>query len=102
MCAGLTVARVYCNRQDEDAFTHIWTAYFDSVKQATGERIKILRFDKEGQLLAIIVDGDVAQYHGLGHYLKKHNNALKSSIYETRPSHLAMYLGKTCQIHYNR
>ncbi|KAJ8514202.1 hypothetical protein ONZ45_g8232 [Pleurotus djamor] len=100
----VTVARVFSNGQDTEAFTHIFEDFFTAIERATGQPLRFKVFDPAGQLLSINLDMEAAQVKGLGCALicLGMNNPKVSKIHETDPDILVQYVLKLCLVHLQR
>jgi hypothetical protein len=68
--SGMTVARIYCNRETRQAFRMIWSGWLNALENATGQRLRIKPIHREGSLGTMLMDGSVPQIQGLGDALR--------------------------------
>ncbi len=102
---GVTVARIYSNGQDADAFTSLFEDFFTAVHAATQKPIQFKVFKPDtGNLLSINMDMEAAQVQGLGRALLrlKINHPEVSGINEDDPDILVQYILKLCSVHLRR
>jgi hypothetical protein len=98
----LNIARIYCNRETQQAFTLMWLAFFQAVERVTGQKLLIKFIHKEGNLITIIMDGDAAQALGLGDALIKINEPDVSGILTKDPDDMLSHILWTCTVHCDR
>ncbi|KAJ7721234.1 hypothetical protein B0H14DRAFT_2642507 [Mycena olivaceomarginata] len=60
---GITFASLFCDMKTHEAFTQVFTELFDTIAQVTDEKCCI-----------IMMDGEVLQAQGLGHFLVTYND----------------------------
>ncbi|KAL1740943.1 hypothetical protein HDZ31DRAFT_10854, partial [Schizophyllum fasciatum] len=101
---GVTVARIYCERETRVAFAKMWKYLWDTVERLTGEPMKFHFLDGTG-IKAIIVDGCKRQAEGLGddlaeRSLKSNNPDFGGKKHD--PLEIVQYILKTCITHFER
>ncbi|KAJ7233642.1 hypothetical protein C8J57DRAFT_1576159 [Mycena rebaudengoi] len=60
----VTVARIYTNACSKEAFTHLFDAFFGTVKKVTGKSVRFKAFDPKGSIYSIHFDMEAAQVQG--------------------------------------
>jgi hypothetical protein len=107
--AGITYLTAYSNHEDKSAFDSLWNSLFKVTEKNMGRPLRIREFcpdDPTSRLLAIILDGDLAQALALGDYLVQYISKYASDeLRQTLPSdpmELAKLILKFCLIHSQR
>ncbi|KAJ7909761.1 hypothetical protein B0H13DRAFT_2490289 [Mycena leptocephala] len=101
----VTVARIYTNSFTKEAFTHLFDAFFSSVKQVTGKSVQFKAFHPKGNLYSIHFDMEAAQVQGLGAWLSKmvlDDPALRALFPSIDPDQLVQLILKLCTVHFER
>jgi hypothetical protein len=105
---GVTLARFYCDRNNRDAFSRLFSELFRLIHELTGSIIKFFAFfpdDPDALLHAIILDAEAAQAQGLADELVVYVAKNVPETNKTVPRNaldLLMMVLKTCYIHYWR
>ncbi|KAJ6540237.1 hypothetical protein B0H10DRAFT_2203654 [Mycena sp. CBHHK59/15] len=90
----VTISRIYTNACTKDAFTHLFDAFFGTVKQVTGKSVRFKAFHPKG-----------AQVQGLGSWLSKmvlDDPALRGLFPSIDPDKLVQLILKLCSVHLER
>ncbi|RPD75850.1 hypothetical protein L226DRAFT_570087 [Lentinus tigrinus ALCF2SS1-7] len=99
----VTIARVYCVKEDRHSFHRMWMLFFETVARVTGKPVLFDAFSGgKGGIRSILVDGCKPQIDALGDFLVKQNDPTVSGIYENDPQQIVEYLIKLCSVHYDR
>ncbi|KAF7334136.1 hypothetical protein MVEN_02319500 [Mycena venus] len=98
----ITFASLFCDAKTQEAFTQVFTELFDTITQVTGERLKLAPFSLEAKCHIIMVEGEVPQAQGWGHFLMTYNDPEVSGIHSRNPLELLSYCLKTCGLHFER
>lgn len=102
MHSGLTVARIYCNKETRTAFEQMWTSFWATVERVTDRPLEFKFIDGTG-LQAILVDGCKPQVDGCGDALVKLiSRRPHSLVRENDPQTVVQYILRTCVIHLER
>jgi hypothetical protein len=99
---GITFPRLYCNRKSAAAFHQLFYELFDSIHHVTGQKLKLRPFFPDANSRIIMLDGEVAQAHGMGSFLVTYNQPSISNIHTTDPIEFLSYMLKTCTVHFQR
>ena len=107
---GVIFATLYCDRATTETFEALFTEFFVTVDRCTGKPLKFNVFfpqSPDANLLAILVDAEIAQVLGLGSslqaYLGRHSHL--EGIAENLPRNatdLALLVLKLCYVHFKR
>ncbi|KAJ2913164.1 hypothetical protein MD484_g7252, partial [Candolleomyces efflorescens] len=99
----------YSNHEDRAAFDSLWSSLFKVTEKNTGRPLRIQEFfpdDPTSRLLAIILDGDLAQALALGdylvQYLSKYVSDERRKTLPSDPMELAKLILKFCLLHSQR
>ncbi|KAJ7628068.1 hypothetical protein B0H17DRAFT_1218393 [Mycena rosella] len=101
----VTIARIYTNSCTKEAFTHLFDAFFSTVKQVTGQAVRFKAFHPKGNLYSIHFDMEAAQVQGLGSCLSKmvlDDPALRALFPSIDPDKLVQLVLKLCSVHLER
>ncbi|KAJ6624578.1 hypothetical protein B0H10DRAFT_2430864 [Mycena sp. CBHHK59/15] len=101
----VTISRIYTNTCTKDAFTHLFDAFFGTVKQVTGKSVRFKAFHPKGNLYSIHFDMEAAQVQGLGSWLSKmvlDDPALRGLFPSIDPDKLVQLILKLCSAHLER
>ncbi|KAJ7265127.1 hypothetical protein C8J57DRAFT_1470213 [Mycena rebaudengoi] len=101
----LTVARIYTNAFSKEAFTHLFDAFFSTVKKVTGKPVQFKAFHPKGNLYSIHFDMEAAQVQGLGASLSNMviaDPALRALFPSIDPDKLVQLVVKLCSVHLER
>ncbi|KAJ7110234.1 hypothetical protein C8R43DRAFT_1160417 [Mycena crocata] len=101
----VTIARIYTNSCSKEAFTHLFDAFFSTVKKVTGKAVRFKAFDPKGNLYSIHFDMEAAQVQGLGAELAKMvlaDPALRAVFPSIDPDKLVQLVLKLCSVHLER
>lgn len=98
---GITVARLYCNYETQEAFRELWRLLFSTAEEISGNRLGFHRFG-DGKLKTIVVDGDAAQASALGEFLMSRYSRTVDGIEITSVIIALSIVLKTCSVHYQR
>jgi hypothetical protein len=102
---GVTVARIYTNAFSKEAFTHLFDAFFGTVKKVTGKSVRFKVFDAKGNIYSIHFDMEAAQVQGLGAWLSSmviEDPALRALFPCIDPDKLVQFVLKLCSVHLER
>ncbi|KAL0564037.1 hypothetical protein V5O48_018019 [Marasmius crinis-equi] len=99
---AVTILRVYMNRQDTASYTRLFDEVRDVVLRLTGRPLAFKRFEKDGTLLAMNVDMELAQVKGASASLMKTLDCSYSGITTKDPDNLAPFFTKLCSVHGKR
>jgi hypothetical protein len=102
LCAGYTLASLYCDTKTRVAFAQLFTEFFDAVSHVTWERFKLAPFYPDAACRVVILDGEVPQAQGFGDFLATYNNPEISQIQTSDPLELLPNSLKTCSLHFER
>jgi hypothetical protein len=72
---GYTLASLYCDKKNREAFAQLFPEFFDAVSHMTGQILKLAPFYPGAKCRVIILDGEVPQAQGFGDFLAKYNNS---------------------------
>ncbi|KAL0565924.1 hypothetical protein V5O48_016093, partial [Marasmius crinis-equi] len=97
-----TILRVYMNKHDTASYTAMFDEVRNVVFRLTGHPLAMKRFEKEGTLLAVNVDMEVAQVKGIAASLYKTLDRLHSGIDAKSPDDLPPFFLKFCHVHGKR
>ncbi|KAK0466054.1 uncharacterized protein EV420DRAFT_1636650 [Desarmillaria tabescens] len=99
----VTVARIYMTRETCEAFSAVWTYFFDVVKWVTGCPVLVKFLHRQG-LSTILVDGSQPQIEGCGDALMTIHNHLpaKKQIAGVNSLNIVEYIMQCCLVHLNR
>ncbi|KAJ6496154.1 hypothetical protein C8R45DRAFT_1094409 [Mycena sanguinolenta] len=97
-----TLASLYCDTQNKEAFTQLFKEFFDAVAHVTGERLKLAPFYPDAKCRVVIMDGEVPQAQGLAAFLEIYNNPRVSGIHTTDETELLSLCLKICNPHFLR
>ncbi|KAJ7245593.1 hypothetical protein C8J57DRAFT_1679695 [Mycena rebaudengoi] len=101
----VTVARIYTNACSKEAFTHLFDAFFGTVKKVTGKSVRFKVFDPKGNIYSIHFDMEAAQVQGLGAWLSNmviEDPALRALFPCIDPDKLVQFVLKLCSVHLER
>lgn len=99
---GITVARLYCNKETRKAFEYMWSGFWSTIERVTGRPLKFKFIDGEG-LRAILVDGCKPQVDACGDSLVSLAASRPMALVkETNPQVIVQYILRTCTIHLER
>jgi hypothetical protein len=99
---GITFASLFCDVKTTEAFTQLFTELFDTIARVTGKPLKLAPFFPDAKCRIVMLDGEVPQALGLGHFLVGYNDPEISGINTRNPVELLGYCLKTCSIHFER
>jgi hypothetical protein len=77
---GLTFASLYCDKKTKEAFAQLFIELFDTIRQVTGEPLKLAPFFPDAKCRVVIMDGEVPQAQGFAAFLVTFNDPKISSI----------------------
>ncbi|KAJ7094163.1 hypothetical protein C8R44DRAFT_749669 [Mycena epipterygia] len=77
----LTFASLFCDKKSDEAFAQLFAELFDTIKQVTGEALKLQPFFPGANCPTVMLDGDVAQAQGFGEFLVSYNDPEISGIH---------------------
>ncbi|KAJ7825909.1 hypothetical protein B0H14DRAFT_2596247 [Mycena olivaceomarginata] len=97
-----TFASLFCDVKTTEAFTQLFTELFDTIARVTGKPLKLAPFFPDAKCRIVMLDGEVPQALGLGHFLVGYNDPEISGINTRNPVELLGYCLKTCSIHFER
>jgi hypothetical protein len=100
--SGLTFASLYCDRKTREAFAQLFTELFDTVRQVTGQVLKLAPFFPTANCRTIMLDGEVAQALGLADFLATYNDPEISGILSRSTGEMLGSSLKTCTLHFER
>ncbi|KAJ7834423.1 hypothetical protein B0H13DRAFT_1914089 [Mycena leptocephala] len=95
----LTFGSLFCDTASTEAFMQLFIELFDTIAQVTGKPLKLAPFFPDANCRIVILDGEVPQVLGLGHFLAIYNNPVISGH---NPIELLSHCLKTCEIHFER
>ncbi|KAJ7468183.1 hypothetical protein FB451DRAFT_1560649 [Mycena latifolia] len=101
----VTISRIYTNAASKEAFTHLFDAFFTTVKAVTGKSVRFKAFHPRGNLYSIHFDMEAAQVQGLGVWLSKmvlDDPALRARFPSLDPDQLVQFILKLCSVHLER
>ncbi|KAK7033366.1 hypothetical protein R3P38DRAFT_3313383 [Favolaschia claudopus] len=98
----LTLASLYCDKQNTDAFTQLFTEFFHVIRHISGEAFKLAPFYPDAKCRVVILDGEIPQALGLGSFLVEYNDPAISGIRTREPTELLRYCLKICSVHFER
>ncbi|KAJ7229360.1 hypothetical protein C8J57DRAFT_1583306 [Mycena rebaudengoi] len=101
----VTVSRIYTNAYSKEAFTHLFDAFFSTVKKVTGKAVRFKAFDPKGNIYSIHFDMEAAQVQGLGAWLSNmvmEDPALRALFPCPDPDKLVQFVVKLCSVHLER
>ncbi|KAJ7894026.1 hypothetical protein B0H13DRAFT_2276534 [Mycena leptocephala] len=98
----LTFGSLFCDTASTEAFTQLFIELFDTITQVTGKPLKLAPFFPDANCRIVMLDGEVPQALGLGHFLAIYNNPAISGINSRDPVELLSHCLKTCEIHFER
>ncbi|KAJ7090162.1 hypothetical protein C8R44DRAFT_720299 [Mycena epipterygia] len=96
----LTFASLFCDKKSDEAFAQLFAELFDTIKQVTGEALKLQPFFPGANCRTVMLDGEVAQAQGFGEFLVSYNDPEISGIHSRDRLELVGYALKTCNIHF--
>lgn len=102
---GVILATVYANKHTHEAYRLIFKLFFETVEAVTGRPLRFHQLDPiNGTLRGILLDGEPAQFQGLGLYLMEvvRNHPSKRYLDISDPGQLALHFGRTCKVHFQR
>lgn len=100
--SGLTFASLYCDKKTREAFAQLFTELFDTVRQVTGQGLKLAPFFPDANCRTIMLDGEVAQAQGLADFLATYNDPETSGILSRSRGEMLGSCLKTCTLHFDR
>ncbi|KAK7024854.1 hypothetical protein R3P38DRAFT_3193769 [Favolaschia claudopus] len=98
----LTLASLYCDKQNTEAFAQLFKEFFDAIRHVTGEIFKLAPFYPDAKCRVVILDGEVPQVLGFGTFLADYNDPNISRIWTREPTKLVQYCLKVCSVHFER
>ncbi|KAJ7135306.1 hypothetical protein C8R46DRAFT_1201556 [Mycena filopes] len=98
----ITFASLYCDKATTEAFSQLFTEFFDTIKQITGETLKLAPFYPDAKCRVVILDGEAPQALGFADFLASYNNPEISNIWTRNPIKLLSVSLKTCNPHFGR
>ncbi|KAF7366386.1 hypothetical protein MSAN_00895300 [Mycena sanguinolenta] len=84
------------------AFAQLFTELFDTIREITGNILKIRPFYPDANCRVVLLDGEVPQAQGFGDFLSNYNDPDISKIYTRNWERLLRYTLKTCSLHFIR
>jgi hypothetical protein len=93
---------LFCDAKTTEAFTQLFTELFDTIARITGKPLKLAPFFPDAKCRIVMLDGEVPQALGLGHFLVGYNDPELSGINSRNPIELLQHCLKTCSIHFQR
>lgn len=102
--AGVVAGRVWLNKAGNAVYRDGWNDAFKAIEVTTGKPLLFKVFDKRGNLLAVLADGEAAQAIGTGAALadQRVNDPEKSGIPARTGPELLLYAYRTCWVHWCR
>ncbi|KAJ7799505.1 hypothetical protein B0H14DRAFT_3787817, partial [Mycena olivaceomarginata] len=70
----ITFASLFCDVKTTEAFTQLFTELFDTIARVTGKPLKLAPFFPDAKCRIVMLDGEVPQALGLGHFLVGYND----------------------------
>ncbi|KAK6981621.1 hypothetical protein R3P38DRAFT_2664122 [Favolaschia claudopus] len=98
----LTLASLYCDKQNTEAFAQLFKEFFDTIRHVTGEVFKLAPFYPDAKCRVLLLDGEVPQVLGLGTFHADYNDPNISKIWTREPTKLVQYCLKVCSVHFER
>ncbi|KAJ7472507.1 hypothetical protein FB451DRAFT_983137, partial [Mycena latifolia] len=71
---------LYCDIKTKEAFAQLFTELFDTIREVTGQFLKLAPFFPDAKCRVVIMDGEVPQAQGFAELLKTHINELPMHI----------------------
>jgi hypothetical protein len=99
---GLTFASLYCDKKTKEAFAQLFIELFDTIRQVTGEPLKLAPFFPDAKCRVVIMDGEVPQAQGFAAFLVTYNDPKISSIWSRDETRMLSHSLKTCNPHFDR
>ncbi|KAJ7804925.1 hypothetical protein B0H14DRAFT_2611872 [Mycena olivaceomarginata] len=81
----ITFASLFCDAKTTEAFTQLFTELFDTIARITGKPLKLAPFFPDAKCRIVMLDGEVPQALGLGHFLVVYNDPELSGINSRKP-----------------
>ncbi|KAJ7210230.1 hypothetical protein C8J57DRAFT_1540028 [Mycena rebaudengoi] len=97
-----TLASLFCDSKNTQAFAQLFTEFFDAIHHVTGEQFKLAPFYPDARCRTVMLDGEVPQALGFGAFLATYNNPEVSQIWTSNPVKLLSKCLKTCCLHFER
>ncbi|KAJ7835323.1 hypothetical protein B0H14DRAFT_2590316 [Mycena olivaceomarginata] len=88
----ITFASLFCDAKTTEAFTQLFTELFDTIARITGKPLKLAPFFPDAKCRIVMLDGEVPQALGLGHFLVGYNDPELSGINSRNPIELLQTL----------
>ncbi|KAF8137776.1 hypothetical protein K438DRAFT_1639101 [Mycena galopus ATCC 62051] len=98
----ITFASLFCDTKTQEAFSQLFTELFDTVAEVTGKQLKLAPFFPDANCRIVMLDGEVPQALGLGHFLATYNDPQISGINSRNAVALLSHCLKTCCLHFER
>ncbi|KAF7371862.1 hypothetical protein MVEN_00043200 [Mycena venus] len=98
----LTFANLFCDSASTEAFTQLFIELFHTVAQVTGTHLKLSPFFPDANCRIVMLDGELPQALGFGHFLVIYKNPTISGIHSRDPIELLSHCLKTCWLHFER
>ncbi|KAJ7860306.1 hypothetical protein B0H13DRAFT_1901072 [Mycena leptocephala] len=98
----LTFGSLFCDTASTEAFMQLFIELFDTIAQVTGKPLKLAPFFPDANCRIVILDEEVPQVLGLGHFLTIYKNPVISGIHSHNPIELLSHCLKRCEIHFER
>ncbi|KAG7089007.1 hypothetical protein E1B28_010720 [Marasmius oreades] len=99
---ALTIMRVYTNHSDAVSYEKLFDAVQKVMLELTGQSIAFKWLRSEGNLLAMVVDMEIAQVQGAAALFKKTQVPSHSPLDGSRPESFPPYFVKLCKVHAKR
>jgi hypothetical protein len=99
---AVTIGRVYSNRSDRAQYKAIFDVLQRPTHMLTGQKLRLKRLSKDGTLLSIGVDLELAQVLGAGDSFLPTNEPEFSGITTKEPEKIVKYFVSACRAHVKR
>jgi hypothetical protein len=99
---AVTIGRVYSNRSDRAQYKAIFDELQRLTHMLTGQKLRLKRLSKDGTLLSIGVDLELAQVLGAGDSFLPTNEPEFSGITTKEPEEIVKYFVRACRAHVKR
>ncbi len=101
--SGVTIAQIYMTHETHEAFSTVWTYFFEVVERIMGCPVLIKFFHGKG-ISTILVDGSQPQIEGCGNALMTIHDCLptEEQIAGVNPLNIVEYIMRCCLVHLNQ